>query len=224
MRTRRIRNAHNGCEDDYHELLAICGTTEISTWLTYDIVWRIVVGVSLVPAFGTLYQRLTLPEAKRYTEAQEMTSGNFNPNDSSDTIKKNGGAVDTEKAGGSEPKIEGSRNKQALASAKKSHFAGQHATMGCHLFREVLSSLSRFLPIFLGMAPRKAAHRHVCLLVPPRCCFLWHQLEPERRITANWVRWLGGYSLEPTVQDRYRQHHHYCAWLRPWLLRNCFYH
>lgn len=35
-------------------------------------VWRIVIGVSLVPAFGTLYQRLTLPEATRYTEAQKV--------------------------------------------------------------------------------------------------------------------------------------------------------
>ncbi|KAF8877355.1 MFS general substrate transporter [Infundibulicybe gibba] len=31
-----------------------------------DGVWRIVVGLSLVPAFGTLYQRLTLPESTRY--------------------------------------------------------------------------------------------------------------------------------------------------------------
>lgn len=35
-----------------------------------DGAWRIVVGISLIPAFGTLYQRLTLPEAKRYTKAQ----------------------------------------------------------------------------------------------------------------------------------------------------------
>ncbi|KAG9011527.1 hypothetical protein FRB94_008096 [Tulasnella sp. JGI-2019a] len=41
-----------------------------------DGVWRIVIGVSLVPAFGTLYQRLTLPEATRYTEAQNVAKGN----------------------------------------------------------------------------------------------------------------------------------------------------
>ncbi|KLO16414.1 inorganic phosphate transporter [Schizopora paradoxa] len=35
-----------------------------------DGVWRVVVGLSLVPAFGTLYQRLTLPEAVKYEEAQ----------------------------------------------------------------------------------------------------------------------------------------------------------
>lgn len=33
-------------------------------------VWRIVVGLSLIPAFGTLYQRLTLPESIRYQESQ----------------------------------------------------------------------------------------------------------------------------------------------------------
>ena len=28
--------------------------------------WRIAIGLALIPAFGTLYQRLTLPEATRY--------------------------------------------------------------------------------------------------------------------------------------------------------------
>lgn len=41
-----------------------------------DGVWRIVIGVSLVPAFGTLYQRLTMPESKRYTEAKQLTDRN----------------------------------------------------------------------------------------------------------------------------------------------------
>ncbi|RDX42220.1 MFS general substrate transporter [Lentinus brumalis] len=36
-----------------------------------DGVWRILVGLSLIPAFGTLYQRLTLPESTRYTEARK---------------------------------------------------------------------------------------------------------------------------------------------------------
>ena len=34
-------------------------------------VWRILVGLSLIPAFGTLYQRLTLPESTRYAEARK---------------------------------------------------------------------------------------------------------------------------------------------------------
>jgi MFS transporter, PHS family, inorganic phosphate transporter len=38
-------------------------------------VWRIVVGVSLVPACATLYQRLTLPESTRYIASQKLKSG-----------------------------------------------------------------------------------------------------------------------------------------------------
>ncbi|EJD07166.1 phosphate transporter [Fomitiporia mediterranea MF3/22] len=37
-----------------------------------DGVWRIVIGLSLIPAFATLYQRLTLPEARRYEAARKM--------------------------------------------------------------------------------------------------------------------------------------------------------
>ncbi|KAN0086225.1 Major facilitator superfamily domain containing protein [Tylopilus felleus] len=37
-----------------------------------DGVWRICVGLSLIPAFATLYQRLTLPESKRFREAQQQ--------------------------------------------------------------------------------------------------------------------------------------------------------
>ncbi|KAJ6514492.1 inorganic phosphate transporter [Mycena vitilis] len=36
-----------------------------------DGVWRIVVGVSLIPAFATLYQRLTLPESTRFIASQD---------------------------------------------------------------------------------------------------------------------------------------------------------
>jgi PHS family inorganic phosphate transporter-like MFS transporter len=36
-----------------------------------DGAWRIVVGLSLIPAFGTLYQRLTLPESTRYIKSKE---------------------------------------------------------------------------------------------------------------------------------------------------------
>ncbi len=35
------------------------------------VVWRILIGLSLIPAFGTLYQRLTLPESTRFTEARK---------------------------------------------------------------------------------------------------------------------------------------------------------
>ena len=35
-------------------------------------VWRIVIGLSLIPAFGTLYQRLTLPESRRFQAARQL--------------------------------------------------------------------------------------------------------------------------------------------------------
>lgn len=37
-----------------------------------DGVWRIIVGISLIPAFGTLYQRLTLPESRRFEAARKL--------------------------------------------------------------------------------------------------------------------------------------------------------
>ncbi|KAJ7191304.1 MFS general substrate transporter [Mycena pura] len=39
-----------------------------------DGAWRIVMGLSLIPAFGTLYWRLTLPESTRYIRSQHQSS------------------------------------------------------------------------------------------------------------------------------------------------------
>ncbi|RDB24357.1 putative metabolite transporter C2H8.02 [Hypsizygus marmoreus] len=41
-----------------------------------DGVWRIVVGVSLIPAFATLYHRLTLPESTRFIASQKLKHAN----------------------------------------------------------------------------------------------------------------------------------------------------
>lgn len=48
-------------------------------------VWRILVGLSLVPAFATLYQRLTLPESVRFQAAKK---GADLEADSIDELKK----------------------------------------------------------------------------------------------------------------------------------------
>ncbi|CAE6508139.1 unnamed protein product [Rhizoctonia solani] len=63
-----------------------------------DAVWRIVVGLSLIPAFGTLYQRLTLPESTRFnktrnTEADEAQKETDPENEKEGELKK--AAVDT---------------------------------------------------------------------------------------------------------------------------------
>jgi PHS family inorganic phosphate transporter-like MFS transporter len=52
-----------------HAMQAGNGTQRVSL---VDGVWRIVVGLSLIPAFGTLYQRLTLPESVRFKDSQKV--------------------------------------------------------------------------------------------------------------------------------------------------------
>jgi len=62
-----------------------------------DGAWRIVVGLSLIPAFGTLYQRLTLAESKRWKRSKEAENG---LSDSDSTQKGGGlGSEDQEKKG-----------------------------------------------------------------------------------------------------------------------------
>ncbi|KAI0699865.1 MFS general substrate transporter [Cerioporus squamosus] len=56
-----------------------------------DGVWRILVGLSLVPAFGTLYQRLTLPESTRYTEARK-TAQRVHDEEAIEELKKKANA------------------------------------------------------------------------------------------------------------------------------------
>ena len=92
-----------------------------------NLVWRIVVGVSLVPAFGTLYQRLTLPEAKRYEEAHQNDAARSN--DSSENLKQENSSipVDTEKTAGQSESNGESHNARELAVAKKSHLGGEYA-------------------------------------------------------------------------------------------------
>ncbi|PPR02809.1 hypothetical protein CVT26_009595 [Gymnopilus dilepis] len=53
-----------------------------------DGVWRIVVGLSLVPAFGTLYQRLTLPESTRYISSRKLRQTDDDSSDEIDLEKK----------------------------------------------------------------------------------------------------------------------------------------
>ncbi|KAJ6617383.1 major facilitator superfamily domain-containing protein [Mycena sp. CBHHK59/15] len=61
-----------------------------------DGVWRIVVGLSLIPAFGTLYQRLTLPESTRFIESQKEEPKYTAESDSTDESKKASEEVEIE--------------------------------------------------------------------------------------------------------------------------------
>lgn len=56
-----------------------------------DGVWRICIGFSLIPALGTLYQRLTLPESTRYSEQKAKAEGGFDSVE--DVEKKDPGAT-----------------------------------------------------------------------------------------------------------------------------------
>ncbi|KZV84845.1 MFS general substrate transporter [Exidia glandulosa HHB12029] len=65
-----------------------------------DGVWRIIVGLSLIPAAATLYQRLVLPESKRYLKSRSLEEENAtNGTGSSDlekdsALKNHGGETD----------------------------------------------------------------------------------------------------------------------------------
>ncbi|KAG6901044.1 hypothetical protein C0995_001583 [Termitomyces sp. Mi166 len=111
-----------------------------------DGVWRIVVGVSLIPAFGTLYQRLTLPESTRFIASQKLKNATSaaEEGDAVAAIKKAqvaGQATtwDSEKSGNSsEDNVKDTDSKrlsqtsehtvdgdpESPANAKKSHFRG----------------------------------------------------------------------------------------------------
>ena len=101
--------------------------------LTRAVVWRILVGLSLVPAFGTLYQRLTLPESTRYMAARKHAAGM--DVESSDEVKKakeesekaqpvkSMSSDGTQTASTTDTALEGKAPiAKDLAAAKKSHF------------------------------------------------------------------------------------------------------
>ena len=53
-------------------LLCYKSTMEAGHTSKVDGVWRICIAVSLIPAFATLYQRLTLPESVRFIKSQKL--------------------------------------------------------------------------------------------------------------------------------------------------------
>ncbi|KAJ7511641.1 major facilitator superfamily domain-containing protein [Mycena galericulata] len=79
-----------------------------------DGVWRIVVGLSLIPAFATLYQRLTLPESTRFIASQ-------NQNVELEDLKKQQAAAELSTE---EPKKEQASDEVRIEEVlkKKAHF------------------------------------------------------------------------------------------------------
>ncbi|KAL0065410.1 hypothetical protein AAF712_007619 [Marasmius tenuissimus] len=120
-----------------------------------DGVWRIVVGLSLIPAFGTLYQRLTMPESKRFEasknldeeknvmqlkEANERTEGlrgyNSSPNGSSTLIGTQNSKEPTVVSVGGVA-FDANENPEAIATKKeKAHFGGEELEEFLRYFSE----------------------------------------------------------------------------------------
>jgi PHS family inorganic phosphate transporter-like MFS transporter len=98
----------------------------VADWLSF-VVWRIVIGLSLIPAFGTLYQRLTLPESKRFIASQKR------PEDAETFEKLKEGEKDVkvvttpteEDASNSSPTKEDSDPDEVVKH--KAHFSGKRA-------------------------------------------------------------------------------------------------
>lgn len=51
-----------------------------------DGVWRVQIGIILIPCFAVLYFRLTMPESRKFTQSQELSAVQARAMDSSSTI------------------------------------------------------------------------------------------------------------------------------------------
>ncbi|KAI0689921.1 major facilitator superfamily domain-containing protein [Cytidiella melzeri] len=89
-----------------------------------DGVWRICIGLSLVPAFATLYQRLTLPESKKFQASRKMHSPEDGLDESKAIKKDNVQAEVIEREGSreSDGDVDKVANKKELALVKKQHW------------------------------------------------------------------------------------------------------
>jgi PHS family inorganic phosphate transporter-like MFS transporter len=85
--------------------------------------WRVVVGVSLIPAFGTLYQRLTLPESTRFIASQDKSQDVME-------LKKKQGLAESDHST-EEPKNKSGEVEVAEVLKKKAHFKGMHFLISC---------------------------------------------------------------------------------------------
>jgi len=90
-----------------------------------DGVWRICIGVSLIPAFGTLYQRLTLPEAKRFKDARAASQEENDIEVLKEEEKKKAGSVSSASAS-AEPEPQSEKvvapKTKAVAKRNAHHF------------------------------------------------------------------------------------------------------
>lgn len=88
----------------------------VTDCLYLHLVWRIVVGLSLIPAFGTLYQRLTLPESTRYEKSRnvELTEQGESKKDKN-MVESGVHTAESEESADENPSV---------PAVKKAHFRG----------------------------------------------------------------------------------------------------
>lgn len=91
--------------------------------------WRIVVGLSLVPAFGTLYQRLTLAESTRFIASQEKEE------DPIAALKKQQAAEEAKAEAGSPVETNTELVDAAEVVKKKAHFKGMLSIFCCSIMQ-----------------------------------------------------------------------------------------
>ncbi|PIL29712.1 MFS general substrate transporter [Ganoderma sinense ZZ0214-1] len=126
-------------------LLCYKHTTEVDGKTSkVDGVWRILVALSLIPAFGTLYQRLTLPESTRYEEARKAAA-RIGDEEAVDELKKKANA---DPAVSEQPV----KSESSSETTEDKVTAEQHAAAKSGHFREFLHYFSewRHLKVLIG--------------------------------------------------------------------------
>ena len=214
-------------------------------------VWRIVIGISLVPAFATLYQRLTLPESARYIASQKIKTGE--EGDAIAEIKQVQKGEDVHSRG----RIDDKRIQSASSFDEdevppedlvvhKAQFTGTSPLGRAEIYAKVLwlPMIYRVFGVFLRMEACKDTLRDVHVLVPSwyrvrsysrllftssqslaliiaPWQFLWHQPQPKCRSSTNRIRRQGWFTLASFIQNRYGEHNHHCSWFRTGYVPSC---
>jgi hypothetical protein len=123
-------------------------------------VWRIIVGLSLIPACGTLYQRLTLQESTRFKKSQEAElpeQGDLEK----EKMRAEVGIHTTE----SESEVD---ELPSVDVSKKAHFRGMVPCGFEHLLRS--HKCFRGHQLLLRMETPEDTHRNLFMLVLIRRC------------------------------------------------------
>lgn len=132
-------------------------------------------GLALVPAFATLYPRLTMPEGRKYLESQELNTP------STGTSLKNGRAATptvstdppTPPEGVQGPLETPTKPVVPLTPDELEALSPTH---------DKKSAIQHLLHLFQRMATSKNASRHRFLLVPTRYRILRNESQPIRVI------------------------------------------